>query len=151
MTVIDKARAFDLLDQALAVKGAAHTQTSCYYLTREDHYVPGDEAVWSPADNEEPKPGCLVGTALFLLDKDALIKAVEGYRINGDIINSDDVLAGLSANGIDLTDDAIEVFNTAQTLQDGRYPGIYGNRTWGEAVAVAKGEIGVERLPVHTF
>lgn len=147
MTVVDKAKALDLLTQAIEVKGADHKQTSCYYLTRPDHYVESEEAMWSVHDNTEPKPGCLVGTALFLLDKDALIQTVIDYRINGDLIESGDVIAGLSENGIDLTDEAVEVFTTAQTLQDGRYPGVYGNRTWGEAVAVVQGSITVDDLP----
>lgn len=150
MTVVDKNKALDLLTQALEVKGPNHTQGACYYLTRDDEFIPGHERPYNrysdPDGGIEPKPGCLVGTALFLLDKDALIKTVLDGGMNGELITNYEFIRGLETNGIELTDEAVEVFDTAQSLQDGRYPGIYNNRPWGEAVGVAKGEISPDDL-----
>lgn len=151
MTIVDKDKALDLLTQALEVKGPQHTQGACYYLTADDAVYGGERPFnrYSDPENEvEPKPGCLVGTALFLLDKDALIKTVVENGFNGELITNGDFIHGLLANGIEITPEALDVFDTAQTLQDGRASGVYGNRPWGEAVAVARGDLTLNDLPL---
>lgn len=151
MTItVDKNKALDLLTQALEVKGPQHTQGACYYLTATDEVYGGERPYnrfSDPKNDVEPKPGCLVGTALFLLDKDALIKTILDNGFNGELIVNGDLIAGLETNGIEITPEALEVFDTAQTLQDGRAVGVYGNRPWGEAVAVARGDLTLDDLP----
>lgn len=136
-SVIDRDKAIDLLNKALEVKSPDHVQGACYYLTVEDEnsgYKDG-ERPWSrfgDADRE-PKPGCLVGTALFLHDKEALVKTIREDGFNGEVITNDQFLAGLEKNGIEIEADALHIFDLAQRMQDGRHE-TSENLPWGVAV-----------------
>lgn len=146
MSTITAEIAANLLRKALEVKGSEHVQNACNYIVADvPTYFDDDtteigyeEAVLrDDIDELTPKPGCLVGTALWLHDKDALIEAIipSPGAFNGELITNDLVLGTLAEAGIEIEPDALVIFNIAQEAQDGRGRfELQGNQTWGVAV-----------------
>ncbi len=148
MTTIHAGLALDLMNQAVKMKGSDHLQNVCTYVvadvpsywfkgkTDEMDYI--DALQREDADGLEPKPGCLVGTALWIHDKDALLKAI-GQGVNGGLIGSEVTISALAQAGIEISDEALALFDRAQQAQDGRRHSDDQGTTWGQAVAYAVG------------
>lgn len=149
MSVITAPIAADLLRKALDVKGSEHTQQVCSYIVADvpmpDYFGEGalaeigyeDALMREDIDTPDAKPGCLVGTALWLHDKDALIESIvpSASQYNGQIITDGELLQSLAENGIEIEPEALAIFNIAQEAQDGRGDfELVGNQTWGTAV-----------------
>lgn len=105
MIVIDKTKALELLDAAVAKRGADTVVEQC-------HYVVGGE------------PNCIVGEALALagVDTDLL------YPFNSCKIGTAALLAHLKLDGgVEMDRAAVLIFGHAQDKQDNHW-------AWGEAV-----------------
>lgn len=129
MHAIDDARAIELLEAAVAERGADYVYVNpdsplCLYV----HTSYPEGSLDEDPDNAVPirTPGCIVGTAFIL---GGLIDARRMSHHLGSISSIAEVLQG--RDGIDITHSALEILQRAQWAQDAK-------ATWGEALAYAK-------------
>jgi len=121
-TTIDKAKAFELLDAAVALKGA-------------DYVLPkGEGCLYFEEDGTTPV--CIVGHALASLgvklgDLSSLGKEDRSYR--SPEADNERVFRSTEVAGVEVSENARVVFDQVQAYQDEGWP-------WGEAVSMAKGK-----------
>lgn len=118
-TIIDKDKALELLDAAVAAEGEDKTALECSYF-----------------EGDGTTPNCIVGHALSqvgakLADLD-YADAEAGLARTQFAMNGVGVTA-LSVNGMEITPEAMHIFDVAQTVQDGRMHDEW-DRSWGNAV-----------------
>lgn len=137
MTITINARqAIDLLRDVVTLAGHDHEVRGCRYVA-------------------DARPSCIVGWALksagvdvvpLFTDADGESRHVPAVihaglvNINETMIISAGMRAYLTANGVDLSEGAIEMFARAQYVQDGAR-GIGNPRDWGTALAHAEDAI----------
>lgn len=111
---IDAQTAYDLLAAAVQLAGEDHVVRACQYV-----------------DDDALNPCCIVGTAL----------AIHGVPLADMVYNNHESFDSF-ATGLDyVNDEAVDIFVTAQTVQDGRGHEGRLDRTWGAALAAAKAEL----------
>jgi hypothetical protein len=112
---IDKKKAKALLKAAVEKRGPETVVNSCSYT--EYH-----------GDSEELSPSCLVGEALFIaglpVSQLEIIDTILGNIKEYNPLRTDEY-------GFSLTAGALHVFDTAQTIQDGRE---CDDRSWANAL-----------------
>lgn len=115
MTTIDKARAVELIEQAVKTHGADYVDPDAA-ARRGCWYTHGDQ------------PGCIVGTAYFLAGAtiDQVVVLDTGDGGCSKIDETPEVLIPLETD-----DEALAVFRAAQDAQD------HGS-TWGAALVAAR-------------
>lgn len=126
-TVVDAAKAIELLERAVKEKGAKYVD-------------PNANTVGCQYADEKGQPLCIVGHVMSYLDVDLRpvvtggdfedIERVWGWGVSA--VELGYALGAAPHPGVSLTDDAVWTLGRAQTIQDD------GN-TWGEALEAAKG------------
>jgi len=120
--IIDKTKALELLDAAVAAEGEDKTVLVCNYF-KEDGET----------------PNCIVGHALSQIG----VK-LEDLRYNDEFGIEEDAartlrrmngmgVTAVRVEGVEITTEAMRIFDTAQSVQDGRTNGVH-DRSWGSAV-----------------
>lgn len=113
MTIsINRPLALDLLNRAVAQKGADHVVDRCRYI------------------NDEGQGDCIVGTALSLIVPEQTMRNIFDSPLNTTTIRASEVQEALVKEGIIINDEAMSLFSKAQRVQD-------GSEAWGEAVRYA--------------
>lgn len=123
MIRIDKARALELLEQAVAERGVdyRYNYPSCAYVQRDS------------AIDVRPHPACIVGLALSLAG--VPIETLE--QLEGDVEEAASELGAF--HGVKVDAGAVRVWLAAQLVQDTYpHPMENGRHTWGEALEAAK-------------
>ena len=123
MTItIDRDRAIELLEQAVAQRGSDYVYHKPAALRNEAPtclYLHGQDG-----------PGCLIALALSLAGVSSEQLGQLDSRTDAAIV-TEEVQDYLRSVSVEISDDAYGVFGVAQSRQD------YGN-TWGEALDAAK-------------
>lgn len=122
--IIDKDKAIELMEQAVAEKGEDHVVTKCDYF--------------NPLDGT---PVCIVGHVI-----DRLGKGLDDLRTSpenpvtgrGSDVNST-IFVSLEVDGLEFTPEAQKALQVAQEVQDGQRESVESN--WGTAVRFAKGTL----------
>jgi hypothetical protein len=122
MIQIDKARALQLLEEAVAERGAD-------YVYPHQHC---DYAVRDSAIDVAPAPACIVGVALAK----AGVSIAVLETLDGSVSCAASMLRQMGT--VHLDDEAVDAWQAAQVVQDGPF-GVTGRGTWGDALAAAKG------------
>jgi hypothetical protein len=125
--IIDKDKALELLDAAVAAEGEDRTVAMCVY------FLP-----------DGVTPNCIVGNALSQIgvtledlrygDGGSADTAEKNESHSKSVLNGRGI-ASLAVEGVEITPEATSIFDVAQTVQDGRMGG--WDRTWGYAVKLA--------------
>lgn len=134
MTIhIDKARALELLEQAVAERGPEYRyplNDTCQYVYAEHEYVdaPAGAVGWKTT---YAGPACIVGVVMHKAGV-----PLANLDVEGDVT---DLAHRLRVNKVAVIDnDALEILSAAQLVQDEREESDGERNTWGSALEAAK-------------
>jgi hypothetical protein len=123
-TTIDKDKAFELLDAAVALKGADYTLPK------------GEGCMYFEEDGTTPV--CIVGHALAsvgvkLGDLSSRGREAGNLSYRSHEADNERVFRQTEIDGVEVSEDARLVFDAVQSYQDEGY-------SWGDAISMSKGE-----------